>query len=172
MSKIIDIKHKNLLFADLKIVRDPTVKIRLEQVKLITNNEQDPVWLSIKNFYETATDPYERMWLSLMNSILYHKRIVFCMSRDISMAFMRNDPNFKNEPTAMANATWKGLLKELFNNKKIKELKRAHGRGLNIYQVISPGVLSILGNDWKIDAHAQAQECLDFIKNIDHSKQK
>lgn len=135
--------------------------IILQYVKTIQKEDLVlPEWFELNEDYKTAKHPLAKVIITIRNSILFQRRIFFCLTRKTLRSLLEVDENweikgkFKNEKYSYLMK----LLTETFGIIKLAQ-KNSNSRGLDVYQVIDQSLLKYL----KIDENKQFEQTVTFV---------
>jgi len=143
----------------------------LEKTKTI--REEDlihPEWAELLDDYkEYASASWdEKALLSMVNAIVFHRRVFFVLSRDNFGALVRGDKNWKRR-VGMKNSNWSKFLLVAVSSELIRCVKKPSGRAPGVFEVINKDLLSWI----QVDFAAQKRECLEYVESIGRaSRQK
>lgn len=130
-----------------------TKLIQAEDLKL-------PAWLLLNDEYLALqeADSCVKAVLTILNSVIYQHRVVFCITRNSLRILLKQDKNWKTPP-GFRNGHYKKILKHLFEY--VREVKNPKGRGDSVLvcQVIDKELLSFL----QVDVDKQMAEAIAFI---------
>jgi len=138
--------------------------ITLQKTKKITKDDP-PEWLHLKEAYDACNDSIERTVVSLLNSIMYQRRIYFVLTRDVTANLVREDKNHKMK-TAFRNSLWPTIIAKCTNELNMLELV-AKENNVAAYKCID----ETINNYIKIDEQKQLQETIEFIENMNGKSQ-
>ncbi len=138
--------------------------VTLKHTHKITKDDLDlPEWWILDEHYDHATNTYDRLLVSIYNSILTQRRLVFCLTRDATQELLKNDKNWSEE-TGFSPNMWKQYLAHI-QKCGLKEVRKGTGKMPSIFEITDPDVLSLL----KADRDAQLAQCIEFADKFDPS---
>lgn len=134
--------------------------------KLSVSDLELPEWYELDKAYKAARDPIHKIIISIRNSILYQKRVVFALSRDSLRDLVRADENWKPR-AGFDNNAYKKVIKLLVDSCLVEVIKPA-SRG-------TPFVLKVVKNDVLqyliVDVSKQMNEALEFASKFEKADQ-
>jgi len=144
----------------------------LKMVKHITpqDTEADEAWNMVKQEYETCQkeDWATKATVTVINSILFHRRVYFVLSRDGLRGLLKTDPNWE-KPIGLKNENYSFLLSRFYCGLIEKVEDRTvpfTGRNLTIYKVIDKDILRFLS----IEPEKQLDEVRKYIDTYEGNK--
>lgn len=142
------------------VVLKHTKTIREEDLNL-------PEWYELKQDYDEITDAKDRVVVSIKNSILFQRRLVFCLTRETTRELIKNDKNWK-KTVGLSNDYWSQINYILFNSGLVELVQKSNGKGqATIYKVIDKDILKTL----QVNFDEQMKEVVDFA-NANRSSDK
>jgi len=123
-----------------------------------------PEYEFLKTQYDTVRLPVGRAITSIINSILYQRRIVFCMTRRLTEEMVRSDGNHEDS-IAFRHECWPAVIGKLCGNKFIREVRKGLDGMLSIWEVVDPELLSFLQDKSRDE---QLQETIQFVEKSRH----
>lgn len=138
--------------------------LMLEKTKTI--REEDlihPEWSELLGDYKERSSASwdEKALLSMVNAIVFHRRVFFVLSRDNFGNLIRGDKNWKRG-VGMKNSNWAKFLRIATASELIQCIKPPTGRSPGVFEVISKELLSWI----RVDFSNQKKECLEFVQGI------
>lgn len=118
---------------------------------------REPKWIECNALYGQCSNPIQRAVVSIYNALQYHNRQVICMTRDLTMALVRNDPNHSER--GIRNDKWSEILSALFHANIVKVLRQEKSKPW-IMEVIDPDLLKSMKQQ---SYEEQLTECVMFI---------
>jgi len=141
-------------------------RIILKSTKLITKEDSinDPAWEVMSKEYEEAQDSEwsVKAIISIVNSIIYQRRLVFLMTRNSLRDLLNSDKNW-NKPIGLKTDNYKFILRIMY--KTVGELvesfeSKRNNRKFSIIKVNNPDILKFLS----VNYDEQLQETKDFLE--------
>lgn len=138
--------------------------IILQYVKTIT--EQDlvlPEWYELNEDYKTNSHPLSKVIITIRNSILFQRRIFFCMTRKSLRELIDKDLNWKVKGK-FTNEKYSYIIRLLTKEFSILKIaqKTTNKRGVDVYQVIDSSILKHL----QIDENKQFEQTITFANKF------
>ena len=145
-----------------QIVQESAKKmVILNRTKEIKPDDLDfPEWKFMQMAYD---DEVNMTWLtkaiaSVTNSILYQRRIYFCLERNNVRKVLKNDKNWKSQ-IGLSNDKYSSLIFELVNSGLIEAVDQDCRP--QIYKLVQPEIVKLI----KVDEALQYSEVIDFVEN-------
>jgi len=149
---------------DKVIDQDNETLISLKRTKEISKEDVEAVpewnWLSKQYAKCDSRESIYKAALSIINSFLYQRRIVFGLTRENTAEIAKNDRNWVTR-VGWSNDYFPQVLRFMITHKFIEQIKYdGYGaRKQAIYRVVHPDLLRFL----QLDADKQLQETIDFV---------
>lgn len=127
-------------------------RLALNGTKLITQEdiESSPGWAMVAEEYraEQKSRWVVRAQVSLINSILYHQKMVFILTRDGFAEICRGDGNW-NKSLGFSPKNWSQFLLQASGIIKLEKMvwNPKRGRNIAVYRVIHPELLALIGGN-------------------------
>lgn len=138
----------------------------LKSTKLIQKEdiENDPAWDMVAQEYEEAKDSewLTKATVSIINSIIFQRRVVFLMNRDNLRNLLKNDKNW-DAGIGLKAENYSSIIRRICKGlvEKVGEVKiNAAGRYVMIFKVVHPDLLKFL----QVDVIEQLKEAQNFQK--------
>jgi hypothetical protein len=141
----------------------------LSSTKLIQQEdiENDPAWRFVAEEYKNCqNDSWKnKAAVSLLNSIIFQRRIVFVLTRNNLRDLLASDENWE-KPLGLKNDNYKKLLCMLYSGlleKIILPVNPKTGRDIMILKVVHPEVLKFL----QVNVEDQLKQTVNFVEGAD-----
>jgi len=131
--------------------------------KITSDDAGLPEWDFLKEEYssEEVESTADRLVVSLANSCIQQRKVIFCLARRSTQDLLKNDGNW-SQGTGFKNEDWSSLRRELINREIIKERFAGSGQQPSIYELVSPAILEYI----IVDKEKQYKEAVEFINKL------
>lgn len=149
-------------------LRAKLAKIKEDQIILQTTRtirEEDlkfPEWFELQGDYEAMSDgsPVDKIIVSLKNSIIAQRRVVFALSREKLSALVKADANWSSA-AGFDNNNYKVVRKIITEDLKwVRCIEMGSNRNLTVFEVIDSDLLEYL----QVDVQKQITQTMDFVR--------
>jgi hypothetical protein len=135
----------------------------LAYTKTITEEDlRLPEWESLYRNYQKANIDLTLIICSIMNSVIYQRRVCFNMTRDGLRNLIKNDKNIQalNKIASFRNENYPQIIKSMIDSGLVRALLNKEGKVYG-FQVVKEAVL----NRIVVDTEIQRQELHDLMEN-------
>lgn len=131
-----------------------------------------PEWLLLKEDYKLLEkdSSVNRAIVTIINSIIYQRRVVFCLTRRLLRQLVTGDNNWKKRGT-LANEKYSDVLKALFKwgyVEKVEIPEKSNPRGILVLRLVDKDFLEFV----KVSEETQLSEVIKFIEEDLTSKEE
>lgn len=138
----------------------------LMDTTLLSNLRDDPFLEQLREGYSSFDtlkgSGAERAMVSIVNSIITHRRVVFAMSRDLNLELTKADPNWKKSHGVGFGTDQGKKILSFLTTKLLEGLSAKTDEGCHIYMVKDPTLLAYL-ESLGADADKQLAEVMAFV---------
>lgn len=139
----------------------------LQYVKTIQKEDLVlPEWFELNEDYKTTTHSLAKVIITIRNSILFQKRIFFCITRKSLRELIESDINWGQEKGSFKNEKYSYIIKLLTQDFQIMKLvqKAVNKRSVDVYQLTDESLLKHL----KIDESKQLEQTISFANKFNN----